>query len=110
MIKIKGLDDRVIPILTDGLTQEQLAQAMTYRKVFVGIISNSIAKSGEEAIELVQLGLKLKLTEPEVDIEDSEFKLLKKTIDENKNGILNTLLQGSALILLNKCESESKKK
>ena len=107
MVKLTLLDEKIVPLVHEGLTEEQLSEAFSYRRIFKTIISLSIAKSGEEAIEL---GMKLKLAETDIEIEDGEFKLLRKLIDENKSQLLNGLLQGSSLIYLDKCQKESKDK
>ena len=110
MVKLTLLDEKIVPLVHEGLTEEQLSEAFSYRRIFKTIISLSIAKSGEEAIDLMQLGMKLKLAETDIEIEDGEFKLLRKLIDENKSQLLNGLLQGSSLIYLDKCQKESKDK
>lgn len=80
MKKLVKLDDRV-PTFTD----EQKAETMpTYRSLIKSMVTNSVPKNNEESVELNQIIMKLKLVEPEIDFENSEFKVIIEKFDTNQ--------------------------
>lgn len=81
MKTLKDLDAKPEPMQEDT-PAEIIATFPTYRKLMKSAVGTTVAKSGEEAIDLVQLGLKLKI-DGDVSIEDAEFKLLKEKCEAN---------------------------
>ena len=81
MKKVKGLDEKLSTVedIPDGTN----LKVPTYRMMFKSAVGGSLAKSGDDAIEHYQLGLKLRLDGNEIDLEDAEFKLLKGVVEKN---------------------------
>lgn len=82
MKTIKGLDEKPTSF-DDDVPPEILAQLPTYRKMLKAALGLGAAKDGENAIDLLQIGLKLRLEGNDVSLEDAEFKLLKERCNEN---------------------------
>lgn len=82
MKTIKQLDKRV-ESFSDDIPPEVLNQLPTFRQLFKAGLGMAVRNSGEKAIDLYQVGLKLKLDGPDVALEDEEFKLLKEVCDQN---------------------------
>jgi hypothetical protein len=78
MKKITGLNQKISPIV-----EEAAEQMPTYRRLYRMAVGGSLGKSGEEAIDLFQLGLKLRQEEDTITLEDAEFKLLKEAVSKN---------------------------
>lgn len=66
----------------DDVPVDVLATLPTYRKMFKAAVGMGMAKDGENAIDLMQLGLKLKV-DGDISLEDAEFKLLKERCSAN---------------------------
>lgn len=82
MKTLKDLDTHLVHFEED-LPIDTVAQLPTYRKMYKAALGMVSSKNGEEAIDLYQVGLKLKLNEPQIDLEDAEFKLLKEACAKN---------------------------
>lgn len=82
MKKINAVDERPTHF-QDDITPEVAAQIPTYRKMFKAAVGMGMAKDGENAIDLMQLGLKLKVDGADIELEDAEFKLLKERCSAN---------------------------
>lgn len=67
----------------DEVTPDVVASMPTYRKMFRAVCGMGLAKSGEEAMDLVQIGLKMQLADPDISLEDAEFRLLKERCEKN---------------------------
>lgn len=81
MKTIKDVDTKPTHFQED--IPEEVAAAMpTYRKMFKAAVGMGLAKDADNAIDLLQLGLKLKV-EGDVQLEDAEFKLLKDRCSAN---------------------------
>lgn len=80
---IKGVNEKLdVFTLTDEGEQKDKA---TFKDMYRTIISLSLGNSGDQALEMFELGLKIKNTkENDVELEDAEFKLLKDKVAENK--------------------------
>lgn len=81
MKTLTGLDTKPEPI-EESTPKEILETFPTYRKLLKNCIGISKAKDGDESIDLLQLGLKLKV-EGDVSLEDAEFKMLKEKCSNN---------------------------
>lgn len=81
MKKIKGLEDKLSPI--EELPKGVDVKLPTYRAMFKAAVGNSLGKSGEESIDLYQVGMKLKIEGDSIDLEDAEFKLLREACEKN---------------------------
>lgn len=82
MKTIKNVDAKPIHF-QDDVPPEVIAQLPTYRKMFRAVCGMGLAKGGDQAMDLVQLGLKMQLDQPDISLEDAEFKLLKERCDQN---------------------------
>jgi len=80
MKKLIGIDEK-LTYFTDDVKDE----LPTMRALLRAAVGMYAAQGGEQAIELYQLGLKLRMVDNSgtIDIEDAEFKLLKKVCEEN---------------------------
>lgn len=81
MKTIKGVDEKPEHFQED-VPAEVIATIPTYRRMFKAAVGMGLSKGGENAIDLVQLGLKLRI-EGDITLEDAEFKLLKERCSEN---------------------------
>lgn len=82
MKTIKGITEKLEVF---SLKDESEYDKTSFQDVFRTIISLSLGKSGEQALEMFELGLKLKKNkETDLELEDAEFKLLKDYVHENK--------------------------
>jgi hypothetical protein len=78
MKTLSGLDDKPVPINDDDDT----TNIVSYRKMFQHAVALAVPKSGVHAVDLFQLGLKLKL-DGAVALENAEFKLLEEVVEAN---------------------------
>lgn len=85
MKKIKDIDQKPSHF-QDDVPAETIDQMPTYRKMFRAAVGMALGRSGEESIELYQIGLKLKLDGSELSLEDAEFKILKDKCQQNPVG------------------------
>jgi hypothetical protein len=79
---IKNVDDKIESLIDDP-TPEIMEMADSYRRLIKVFVGNSIGSSGEEAVELVQIAFKMRQAQPDIELEDHEFTVLKKKVDEN---------------------------
>lgn len=92
MKTIKGLDRKVQQTFgeDDSLPKEVQEQAPKLRVLLMNQVGNTTGKNGEESIELMHIGLKIRSNfkadkstgADEVDLEDSEFKKLYEVCDK----------------------------
>jgi len=80
MKTLTGLNEK-LQALNDEEKQENIP---TFKRVYRILLGNSLATSGEDAIEMMQLGLKLRQDETSIKVEDAEFKLLKSVAERNE--------------------------
>lgn len=83
MKKIKDIDAKPEP-MEDNVPTTVLEQIPTYRKMFQSAVGSSLSKSGDEAIELFEIGLKIKRASGEVILEDAEYEKLKSKCNDNQ--------------------------
>ena len=81
MKKVKGLEEKLSPL--EEIPKGVDAKLPTYRLMYKAAVGGMLGKSGEDAVDHYQLGLKLKLEGNEIDLEDAEFKLLQAACNEN---------------------------
>lgn len=79
MIKVRGLNAR--PDKIDPDSPEVLPQ---FRRLYGMAVGNSMARSGNEAIEIVGIVSKLGGKEDDLDLEDAEFNVLMKKVGANE--------------------------
>jgi len=108
MKTLKGLDQK--PVLIDDVTDEKVLETIpTFRKMLKIVAGNSQPKAGtDEAIDLFQIGLKLK-SDGDVALEDAEFRLLHNKCKDNPANFTSHIL-GQILLMLKEAEKESEKK
>ena len=83
MKTIKGLDEKPQP-MGDNVPATVMEQIPTYRKMFQSAVGSALSKSGDEAIELFEIGLKIKRAKADIELEDAEFTKLKDKCDGNQ--------------------------
>lgn len=76
----------------------------TIRQELVKQLGISLADNAEQAIDLFQLGLKIKNAGDSVSIEDSEFNLLRKVCEKNQLKWMSHF-QAQILLLLKQAEA-----
>lgn len=105
MKTLKGLNTKP-EILDDKPTPELLKDIPTYRRLFKMVVGNSVASDKtEQAVDMVQIAMKLRIDEDSIPLEDAQFKLLREKVVEN-NIKLTALFQGQMLMLMDKCKKE----
>jgi hypothetical protein len=82
MKTIKAIDDKPTSF-EDDMPQEFLDKMPTFRKLFRAAIGLTAKNDGNKALDLYQLGLKFRLEESDISIEDAEFNLLKEACNQN---------------------------
>ena len=96
---LKGLDTKPSTI-EDEITEAQRDTIPTFRRCFKILVGNCIPKpQTDEAVDLWQIGLKLK-QEGDVPIEDAQYKLLLSKSKENPTQFTAHIL-GQMIELLN---------
>lgn len=100
MKTIKGIDESMSSF-DDELPKDTVLP--TYRKLFKSTVGLAAARSGEEALDMYQLGLKLKIEGADIALEDAEFKLLRGCVEKNAGQLISHYL---AQLLMKLKESE----
>jgi len=88
MKRIEGIDAKAAHY-QDDVAPEVLEKMPTFRKMFIACAGGGTAKGQEEAMDLQQLVLKLRVVNGDgdfVDLEDAQIKLLTKKVEENTGG------------------------
>ena len=80
MKTIKGLSSKP-SLLEEGKGINN--SAPTLREMLRIAVGRSLAKGKEDGMERYQLGLKLMQDQDVIQLEDAEFKLLEKAVEEN---------------------------
>jgi hypothetical protein len=88
MKTLTNVDDH-LDSFNEELNDDQRRVLPTYRQAFKSIVGMTLNGDPEKAIDLYQLGLKFKLDEPNIQLEDAEFKLLKEATQKNPSQLLN---------------------
>lgn len=88
MKTLTRLNDKLDPIFDE---EKAGASMPTFRRLYRLALGNSMAKNPDEAVDLVQVGLKLKLEEDAVNLEDAEFALLKDAVTRNSQSMVAQL-------------------
>lgn len=82
MKTIKQIDEK-IEWFAEDLSEIEKSTLPTFRKLFKAAIGMGVSKNPEEAVDLYQIGLKLKIDGPDISLEDAEFKRLKECCNPN---------------------------
>ncbi len=82
MKTVKDVDAKPLPF-EDDIPAEAMARIPTFRKMYVAAVGMMINANGDKAIDLYQLGLKLKTTDADIVLEDSQFSMLKDSCNSN---------------------------
>lgn len=82
MKEIKGINDKLdLFTLTD---EGEKKDKSSFKDMYRTIVSLSLGKSGEQALEMFELGLKIKnLVGDVLPLEDAEYRLLKSKVEDN---------------------------
>lgn len=81
MKTLRGIDDQ----LDDTINEKgkEVKERLKFRFCFRNLVSNHVSRSGQEAMEFIELGLKLGVDGADLELEDEEFKKLKEAVDAN---------------------------
>ena len=90
MKKLRGLDDRPQPLEKDT-SKEVREQIPKFRRLYKMAVGNAMGRDAENAIELYQVGLKLRIDSDTIELEDAEFKLLKEKVEGNDAKFASTI-------------------
>lgn len=99
MKTIKEVDTKPQPVNET----DDMGRIVTYRQMFKNAVALIAPKSGAYAIDMFQLGLKLKVDGSDVALEDAEFKLLNEALESNPLNWPSHFL-GQALLKLKEAE------
>jgi hypothetical protein len=105
MKKLTGLDEKIIN-LEDVVIKETDLPSLRY--LIKIILNKQVAKDADEAIDVNQILLKLRMVEPDIEFENAEFKLIQDKVRENKAQLFQGP-HGQLLAYLKKCDVEIKK-
>lgn len=100
--------DKTIELL-DGNEVNPSMKLPTFRFLIQTVLNNQVPKNGEESLDINQVLLKLRQVEPDIELENAEFKILKEKVGENQAKMFQGP-HGQLLAYLNACEKESEKK
>lgn len=106
MKKLTGIDDRILNLDGDPIPEDKMPKL---RYLIQVILNRQVAKNAEESLDVNQILLKLRQTEPDIELENGEFRILSEKIKENQA----KLFQGSygqLTAYLEKCDKASEKK
>ncbi len=108
MIKLTELDSETTHFVDlDSMAPEERPKCPTFRRLLKNLMGGTKAKSGEESLDMIQIGLKLKL-EGDIEVDNNEFRILKTKAEANTLE-WNANWQGQVLLYLKKMETESEK-
>lgn len=79
---IKNIDEKVKPF-QDDLPEDVANKLPSFRQLFKAGLGMAVRSDGEKAIDLYQIGLKFKLDQPDIELENAEFNTLKEVCNSN---------------------------
>lgn len=85
MKRITAIDTKPDHYQEDA-TAEALEKMPTFRKMFIAAVGGASAKGQEEAMDLQQIVLRLRVLNADgdhVDLEDAQIRMLTKKVEEN---------------------------
>lgn len=85
MKRIEGIDTKP-EHYQDDVTPDVMEKMPTFRKMFIALAGGGSAKGQEEAMDIQQIVLKLRVLNSDgdyVDLEDAQMRLLRKKVEEN---------------------------
>jgi hypothetical protein len=99
MKKISNLDSEIMDFLGEPINLGTPAEPMhvNVKKVLVNHIGSIKPKDGEEAIRAYSIGLKIAQSNGSVALEDADFKLLEKSLEDMK---YSSLVMGQVFMVL----------
>lgn len=107
MKTLKGLNSKP-ETLDENPTSELMKDIPTYRRLFKMVVGNSMAtEKTEQAVDMVQIAMKLRIEDDSIPLEDAQFKLLREKVIDNQIR-LTALFQGQMISLLDACKEEPK--
>lgn len=106
MKRLTGLDDKIVNLEAGEVPADQLP---SYRNLLKTILNRQVAKNAEEALDVNQILLKLRLVESDIEFENAEFKLIKDKVNENQAKMFQGP-HGQMVAYLEKCEKASEEK
>jgi len=105
MKTLKGLNSKP-EVLDDNPNPELSKDIPTYRRLFKMVVGNSVAADkSEQAVDMVQIAMKLRIDEDSIPLEDAQFKILREKVIENQVK-LTALFQGQLINLLDAADKE----
>ena len=103
MKKLTGLEEKLEKL------NEKDSDMQSFKEFFKAAVSFSITKSGDEAVDLFEIAIKIRRANGEVDLEDAEFKKLSSKVGENPVG-WPSWVHAQLVSKLRAIEKESEKK
>jgi hypothetical protein len=89
MKKITGLDDKIVPLISDADTPLTQADDMpTVRQCLIVSVGKGNAKSADEARRCVRVVNKLRVGDNVIELADEEFLLVLQKVVANPNGFI----------------------
>lgn len=102
MKTLKDLDQRLIDFENRVAKESDLP---TMRQTLTRLLSASVPKTAGESLDANQVLLKLRQTEAVINLENSEFAVLKKKVEANEAGMFQAG-HGQVMAYLDACDKE----
>jgi hypothetical protein len=106
MKKLTGLDDKILNLEDVEVDESQLP---TFRFLIKLILNKQVAKDADESLDVNQILLKLRQVEPDIELENAEFKIIREKVGKNEAKLFQGP-HGQVLAYLDKCDKASEKK
>lgn len=92
MKRLEGLEDKVLPLeVGDVLPTDAYTNQATFKKLFRLALATGKG-TPEQTLEQYDLGLKLRDTGNDIDLENSEYERLKDCVRQNPNQLASHFL------------------
>lgn len=106
MKKLDGLDERINNLDGDQVPEDKMP---TLRYLLKVMLNRQVAKTAEESLDVNQILLKLRQVEPDIDLENGEFRVLLEKVKENQAKMFQGS-HGQVLAYLDRCDKASETK
>lgn len=100
--------DREVEYL-DGFNLPSGTKLSTMRMLLKILLNRTVSKSPDEAIDINQLLLKLRLVESDIQLENAEFKVMKEKVEANEMKMPQGEY-GQLVTYVRECEKDSETK
>lgn len=106
MKKLTAIDTQIVSL--DGNELPANVKLPTLRNLIRIILNNQVPKNSEDSLDTNQILLKLRIDDPDVVLENSEFKLIKDKVNENQAKMFQSG-HGQLVAYLTSCEKAGEK-